>query len=39
MDNNMAKKMITLLVFPNCDIPKNVATVLGKLVIVVTIVR
>jgi hypothetical protein len=35
----IAAQIITQCVFPNCDIPKKVATVLGNEVIVVIIVR
>ena len=39
IETTIIVKMIHGLVFPNCEIPKNVATVFGKDVIVVIIVR
>ncbi len=39
VDRIMAAKMIMLWVPPNCEMPKNVAMVFGKLVNVVMIVR
>ena len=39
MDNNKATLTMMMSVFPNWEIPKKVATVFGKEVIVVTIVR
>ena len=39
MDNNIATLTIAMFVLPNWEIPKKVATVFGKEVIVVTIVK
>jgi hypothetical protein len=39
MEIRMAMRIIHTLVWPNWEMPKNVATVLGKDVTVVTIVR
>ncbi len=39
MDNSMATLTMMMLVLPNWEIPKKVATVFGKEVIVVMMVR